>query len=55
MAMAAATTPTTTPTMIGVVLVDFEDDVPPSVGAVSAAEVAKDPLANAVPEAEGDA
>ena len=54
MAMAAATAPTTTPMMIGV-LVTFEDDVSPSVAAVSAAKVAEDPLADRVPEVVGDA
>ncbi|KAL8855995.1 MAG: hypothetical protein Q9178_007365 [Gyalolechia marmorata] len=39
MAMAATTTPTTTPMMIEVSLVEFEDDVPPLVAAVGAAVV----------------
>lgn len=39
MAMAATTTPTTTPMMIGVLPVEFEDDVPPLVAAVGAAAV----------------
>ena len=40
MAMAATTTPTTTPMMIEVSIVEFEDDVSPLVAAVGAAAVA---------------
>lgn len=41
--------------MIGVVLVDFEEDVPSSVAAVSAATVAEDWLADRVSEVGRDA